>query len=821
MKGMTKKNFIVSVALGLALPSIALAAGISVSDVVAGIGAQAVVSGVGAGGHASITLSAPDGKVTRYDAKADPDGTARTWFPGNTLTKAGTYSADAMLDGGAGTHASFIVEPDTVDEHTSSVMARSGTISRGEQSVVSVVLRDRFGNPLPGHSARLLSSKPSDVIEAISKETDENGEQRFRLTAQEAGDRSLRAIDLITGTVVAQMANAAVEGLGGNDAAYAYPAPASQTFYPSANHLGAVLVGDNMQAQTAGFQQLDHFKITIHNQEQNQNPQLKLNEADSMSVTAIDQNGNPFFNYQGTVYLFSTDPLAELPKDGVLQFGFADQGKKQFTLGLTFRTLGMQTLAISPSPDNVGTVLGSINVNVVGQIYTQPTRSIAITEPKPGTVITTKTITVSGTGPAFINIVVSGGTEQATGETDMTGRFSVPVTIDGTKSQVTLSVKDPDGHYESDPRSFVVDMMPPTISAIDFTPDNPEENTDVLVVVKTETGVSAVTMDVNGDVKTLSSTDATSGKYQLLFAAPVAGIYAPKISVTDKHGNIATKNATLSVDHKALPKVMNVIADGQINAVGLRWDPVTSETIDAYRIYVGVQPEVAGDPVQFLYTLDTDRPVAAATVAGLKPGTLYFLAVTALKAGQESKEKSDFAKAVVLGVQINVTPQDGALFLEWNSLQNNIPLSSFILEYGAEADKYTENRTLNGELRAYTVGDLINGVTYYLKLTPVTTTGEKLTDLAATGQGTPTGKGFTMSPSDPAPNSLHASAGTPPAPTTPNPPSNTGSGVPTQALFAAVLVSMLIFGLWLRHRRHAQTAVAFLHTMEGRYRQSR
>ncbi|MBM3231422.1 fibronectin type III domain-containing protein [Candidatus Peregrinibacteria bacterium] len=804
----TKKQIAIAALLGMLLPGIAAAASIDVRDTIVGIGAEAVVTGVTGGDMQTVSVVSPEGTVTRYAVKADPSGIARTWIPGSDLMQAGTYEATAN-DG----ETSFVVSADTVDADQSSVALRSGNVRIGEEAIISVMFRDRFGNPLSGRAAQLLSSLGSDIISPVTRETDVNGEQRFRLTATKSGNRFLQAIDLVSGTVIAGDSTATT-GIGGFDTA----GTTNRNFYPSAGAMGANLLGTSLTGQAAAFRKLDHFEIDIRNQESATVPQMKLNEAESMTVTAIDQNGNRFFDYEGTIYLFSTDPNAELPKDGIMQFSFQDQGKKQFTLGLTFRTPGTHTIAISPSANAVDTMLGSLDVEVTGQIYTEPDRSISINEPRSGAILNKDMVTVNGTGPAFINIVVTGGTKEVQASTDRSGAFSVDVPLDKTKTSFTVQVKDGDGRYESEPRTFSIDLTAPVIDSLTFTPENPEEGTDVLAVAKTEPGVQSaeMTIAIGGETITLTSTDAESGKYQALFTAPQPGVYSPSVSVSDEHGNVAKKNGTLVVEPKSIPVVHNLVAEGEINAVNLRWDPVTEETIDAYRIYVGVQPTIAGDPVTFLYTLDTDRPTAAATVAGLEPGTMYFLAVTALKNGRESKEKSAVAKTLVLGVQLEISPQDGALLTQWTPLQKDMPLSSFLLEYGTDPNSYTEKRTLNGDLRAYTVRDLINGVTYYLKLTPITTTGEMVQDLAATGQGTPTGRGYTMSPSDPVPLNLRASA--PPAPRTPEPPVMSKQGVPSVALWSAVLVSMALFGLYLKRRKSRESALAFMHTMESRYR---
>ena len=305
----------------------------------------------------------------------------------------------------------------------------------------------------------------------------------------------------------------------------------------------------------------------------------------------------------------------------------------------------------------------------------------------------------------------------------------------------------------------------------------------------------------------------------MLLTIPEAGSYDAVVSASDALGNTSQKTGTLPVGLRGLPRVGSVIAEAQINAIALSWDPVTNDEIDAYRIYVGTSPD------EFIYTLDTDRPTAAATVAGLRPGTTYFFAVTALEGPRESEEKSDIANATVLGVKLEVTPGDGSLFVEWTSLQQEIPLSNFILEYSTELEALgdslredeVERKTLNGELRAFTVRDLMNKKTYHLKLTPITTTGEALEDLAATGQGTPIGAGYTAGTSDPVPFNLHASAGPTTRPVKEIPLSE--EGVPMWMLWSILGASAITYHWYLRRRKDQQMTVAFLQAMESRYHQ--
>jgi hypothetical protein len=271
----------------------------------------------------------------------------------------------------------------------------------------------------------------------------------------------------------------------------------------------------------------------------------------------------------------------------------------------------------------------------------------------------------------------------------------------------------------------------------------------------------------------------------------------------------------------------------KIEQIDLSWNPIEDPAVEGYRIYVGMEPK------NYSSYLDSPDPRGGATVGGLKPATTYYFAVTALAGDRESRAKSIEVTGVPLGLKLDVTPQDGALLIEWSSLDEDTPLSTYKLEYGVENGNLTEIRILNGDLRAYTLRDLLNDVNYFLRLTPITTTGDSLNDLAAEGQGTPaaTGGGFHPTAADPVPFGVIGSGiGTGPAysslPSQPNipssiPPSGTvhsgapatpGTGIPPIAWWIAGAFSTVAFYVQAQRRKTMRVTLQFLQSMEQRYR---
>ncbi|MFH0851489.1 MAG: fibronectin type III domain-containing protein, partial [Candidatus Peregrinibacteria bacterium] len=519
-------------------------------------------------------------------------------------------------------------------------------------------------------------------------------------------------------------------------------------------------------------------------------------------VVAEDRSGRTVEDYAGTVRFSSTDAKAILPF-GTRQFTLKDLGTKTFTLGLRFNTGGEQTLA---AEDASGNVRGSATVTVIGGSQTPDASRIVITEPMEGTTVNASTITLRGTAPPLVNLLVTGGREIARGDTDETGGFQITVTLTTTVTGALLQIEEAGGKYKSNPLRLLIDLVGPRISAVEFSPQQPAEGQTTQATVKAEAGSAPVTMTLEGASYTLNETPSQPGTYTASFTAPVkVGTYQPLITATDRLGNKTEMLSSLTVKPKTPPTIRNLTAEAKMNAVALKWEQVAKGEADTYRVYVGDRAD------NFTYSLDTNASVSAATVAGLKQATTYHFAVTALKNEIESAEKSNIASATVLGLRLAVIPGDTSLMLQWSSMKKSTPLSAYLLEYGVEADNLTEKRMISGDAETYTLRDLINGVTYSLRLTPITVPGEVLSDLAAVAEGTPNGAGF------------HPVAGSgqtfelPPPP--PPPLTMSKEGMPPIAwagIIAGAAILLFLLLHWQR-RRTLHVTSAFLQDMQRRY----
>ena len=760
----TFARFCIAAALVLAFPASTLGAiEVTVDDTVAGLGATAYIPDLPTGAEAQAVFRLPGGGERSSRVERGSDGVARADLPATDSTKAGAYTVDILAGAATLGSANFDVVPDSVDAANSDVRVDRASIDTdgADAATVTVTLRDRYGNVLPGRPVTLVASRKSDQVEPIEPQTDASGAQRFYVYTDVPGHLSLRAIDLLSGVVVESTAEIDAGNPRAIGGTYDYYAPAAapayapyaapypvytpavdtRTFYtdarrpPSyASFLGQV---------TGTFDVISGFEVKAP-------AELPIGEeAPKVTLRAVDRSGKTVESYLGTVVFSSTDPEAILPNFGEYTFKERDLGQKEFPLVLRFESPGPQTVRIQDKVDP--SIYGEVTVNVAGGGGSSVGGVIIITSHKDGDVVSTTDITLKGTGPEYTNLTVMGGVADVQTDTDGIGNFTANIRLSPSQKDFTIRVRDDQGNFDSGPLRLVLDTDPPELGAITFDPAEPEEGESVLVRVETDAGLPKVVFlldDAAADrpTATLAANPDDARIYQAFFPAPAPGEHRATIIATDASGNAREVRAMFTVKNRGLPIVEGLSAQARTNAVALQWDPVP-EQVTGYRVYVGEQEGT------FDYSLDTGRPVTKATVAGLRPGTTYYFAVTALRDEMESMEKSRVIDVQTPGLTLRLREGDTALRLEWE-FPDDIELSGFALEYYVEGDEdVRDERLLEGGARSYTLRDLFNGYPYVVRLTPISITGNTLDDLSAEIIGTPNGPvtGFRAGPSDPVP----------------------------------------------------------------------
>lgn len=827
----------------LLIPQIVLSAGaMDIGDTIAGLGTTVTLRGVEPNAAVNVTVEPPYGPEIALQAKTDATGGASVRMDGANTEVAGKYAVTA--DGGNDAdaiHGSFDVAADSVDNMTSTLETSDTALKAdgADEITVRAVIRDRYGNAVKNRRIELISNRPVDTVGALTGETDTKGEQLFTVRTTDPGVIDLRAMDLLSGKLLGASVQLSAESgyaIGGNAGtlsgrAFMASAYAPSRSYGKSSYTSSTLSGRRFFGQLGStFDVVHHFEIILDRGVK----EVKVYDPLSLEIHAVDRNGNVVEDYTGTVQIYTTDPEALLPSEA--RFTPGSFGILRLSLSLRFQTPGEPNAIGEPthvvrveetgscaSPASAGCVFGELEVIVDGGDSTGDTgRQITVTTPQPGSTVSGESITVEGRGPPFVNLEITGGTQDVFGETDSEGKFAMAVILEKGQIDHTLRIRDVSGHFDSGNIRVRLDATSPEIGEVTFDPPAPEEGTSMTVIVQSEPGLASMGIILGETETELGATKTASGTYVGIITAPAVGTIMAILRAVDGAGNSGEARVQLTVEPKALSTVTGVRATPKIEQADLTWTPA-EEPVDGYRIYVGMESK------NYSSYLDSPDPRGGATIGGLKPGSTYYFAVTALKGDRESKEKSLEISATVLGLTLDVTPQDGGLLLEWSSLDTDIPLSSLILEYGVEAGSLTEKRTLNGDLRAYALRDLLNDVTYLLKLTPVTTTGDLLEDLAAEGSGTPsgTGIGFKTTTVDPVPFSTTigrpgSSGGNRPIPSSgtvhSGAPSTPGVGLPPITWWIAGALAAVAFSIHWQRRKTMQMTLRFLQSMDTQYR---
>lgn len=485
----------------LALPGAAFAVGtLEISDSVAGLSLNIDLYGLTANTTYSVRVAGPDGALQTVAATTDASGSAQALLRGETMTRAGLYTATVLQstqDTSAQTN--FQIYPDEPSMSVSRLAAdRLSLQADGQDSVaVAVRLTDRYGNGLADRPVALIPSRTADTVTSIDAQTDAQGWQRFFVTTNQGGTLSLRATDLVSGrTLESALSLSASGGIGGDDD----PVFLAQLTNPSA---GIV----------------DRFEVTLP-------ATLQAGiEAQTFTVRAVNKQGATVPSYISKVRFRSTDPLAELPGlDDTYQFVAKDQGAKTFALALKLLTPGTQTVTIEDSNDPA--IKGTATVNITGNTPGGG-GTITITSPAQGSAVGGGSVTLIGQGPVLVNLVSSGGLTVARGATSEDGSFALTIPIPSDRDDIALSVSDDTGRFRSPTLRLKLDRTAPTVDLITFAPERPVSGQSVTASLKTAatdvTKTQLTLTDSQNTAQLLPLTAMGSALYQTTFTAGAAG----------------------------------------------------------------------------------------------------------------------------------------------------------------------------------------------------------------------------------------------------------------------------------------------------------
>ncbi len=772
------KTKIKSIALALAIAlqafaPVAFASFLNVraygTDTVAGYASMLKSSMLSPNKDIVFVVEKPDYSVVRVPTVADLEGIAKADLYGHQTKLAGVYKVALFYPGTseASPQDTFVVYPDQVSKTQSHVSSTTQMLEAdGEtRSFVTVTLYDAYRNPIKDHQVNLISSRPEDKITAVNTGiTDAAGRANFKVTSKNPGVSIFTAMDASANTVLQDREEVVFyaptpKAVGGN-------------FFSTSALQADIISAANAQEVLPG--PVDHFDI------EGLSSTAKVNTDQTLTIVALDKDGNTAKNYTGTI-LISTpdDENAVLPNSGEYTFKEADQGKFTFSLALRFSQVGNQFIQILDK-DN-WKIAGEKEVEVVPQqAITVPdaSSSFSIKSPTDGGKFGSNLVVITGQGDPNINIkIFDDDTKIGDSETDSDGFFTYQAKnlSAGSHSFYVMS----DTGQVSKSVNINVDTLPPVLNSISISPDGVIKPGQMLrVVVSSEPDLDEVMVKVGGIQKDLYPEAGQAGTYAGSFAAPTAtGSYPIDVVLADDLSNKSELKSqkTILVEDEAvvLPStVQNPEGIAGDSEVLLTWNTVSDHVtgISSYKVSYGTSHDNLDQTAQ------TESSATSLKITGLQNDTQYFFAVKAVDSKAfESLEASVVIAVTPVGVQ-EVVVDDGlqpsapetGLTMPPASLYNNplmgaassntvsltwqafpgINAARYKVYFGLNPGQYDDYVATNDNRTSFAVNDLINNVPYYFAVVAMNFAGNEISPLSAEFQMTPKGGVFKSLPSD-------------------------------------------------------------------------
>ena len=749
-------------------------------DTIAGYASRLKSSLLTPGQNVVFVVEKPDASVVQIPAQADLEGVAETDLYGHQTKVAGVYRVSLFYPGSADSSPqnTFTVYAGTVSTTQSDMTSTSQMVSAdgNEKTFVTVTLYDEFRNPIKNHIVQLISSRPEDSVAAINGAvSDDSGRASFGVTSKYPGISVFTALDATVNKVLSAR----------EEIVFFTPTPTESGF--GGNSLTAnMFQADIGQSETEVLPgPVDHFDI------KGLPSTVKLNTDQTVTITALDKNGNTAKNYTGTI-LFSTpdDEHAVLPNNGEYTFKENDQGEFTFNLALRFTTIGKQTLQVFDKGN--WKIAGERDIEVVPEkaVVEAPTSAtLSIKSPVDGAELGNSLVIITGQGDPNINLkVFDNDVKIGDSETDSDGFFSYQA--QGlTSGSHTFYVMSEAGDVSASV-TIQIDTIPPVLNSFEISPDGAvKPGEQITVTAQSEPNLDSVKVRLQGAESILAQSGDQAGTYTATITAPaIEGSFPLDLILVDKMSNktelLNKVMVQVSVPKETLPPTVEGLsgAPGDKQVI-LTWYEVTGHTTDIqkYKIYYGT----AYDKLD--QTFETDKPVTSITIANLENDKQYFFAVKAIDAkGLESKDmsvtialtpaapKTEEAKegetqitpieggtttpATPAPAAIQGTAAQNAVILAWQPF-TGVEAYFYKVYFGLESGQYDDFIITANNSTTATVNDLIPGLKYYFAVAALGLSGKEISPLSQEVAVAPGGAGYHAAPTT---SELPASTYTPP-----------------------------------------------------------
>ena len=689
-------------------------------DTIAGYGSSCKASPFPANNEITFQVTKPDSSVIRFPCVANIEGIATCDLNSFHTRQAGVYHVGAYLSGN-GTPANeqesvFKVYADNVSALSSQFYASKQSVEANntDSAYLMIILEDKYNNPIQGHSIEIISSRPDDTITKVNTTvTNEEGKMYSKVTSNTAGVSTYIAKDLNSGVVLT----------GRPNIVFYQSSPHYTIQTPSSNNYSADILGSTAM----GGGTVQSLQLTAPET-------VKANTPFDVTVKALDSNGDPSTSYRGLVFFSSSDSTAKLPlTDTGYQFTGTDtDATHTFAQAAIFLNKGQYKLTVT-DVDNP-TLEDSKMITVVDSTgNTDNTNSgpattgITLTAPTPNAKYGDSSVDITGKMKANTAYkVLDSGMEIGNDKSDSGGNiyFTAKGLADG-KHTIRVVSYDASGSEQdqSDEIIFYVDTTGATLIDLSFNPNsNLSVNTPITITVVSQPKLSKVRVIVDSIAHDLTEDPSTPGTYTGKFNTPSKpGEYPITMVLTNALGKESTPNTNKKLvitDASTEWKVTGLkTAAGQTpGSVDLTWDtPPDTTTVQGYTVYYDTNPLTLGNKV--------NAPVStsAFTISNLQPGSTYYFAVAAKNTDGKEGPQSDILPGTAAGkittglTNIKVLSEDSKLTFTWDDPKNP-SIVRYKFDYGIRSGEYLENALTKDATPSWYIPDLINGVTYYVKL---------------------------------------------------------------------------------------------------------
>ena len=709
-------------------------------DSIAGYGTEIKISNANANQDVKVYIQPPSGELFVDTDSVDISGKLSYIVDPQLLTKSGVYTTSIVEQDQSyadGVAYQFEIFPDDPSSDKSQIIGTAST-QTGKRTRMTIRLVDVYMNPISGHRIELFSDRDEDRIIPVSVETtNADGEVDFYITSYQPGVSTLTA----------------------RDTSYdiTFFNTHSLRFY--ADFLDSSGLSGDLTA-SAIFGDISKFKVDFPT------TVFADDDANYMTVTAIDDEGKTIQDYEGTIKIVTpTEDNSLLPgEDGVYEFTEKDQGTVTFSRSLIFPEEGTHKLEVyeyDKKTDDINTnIFGKITVEVEQPKIDVPTTKtpVTITTPSQNSDFSNSDISVTGTAlpNSDVKIVL-----------DENPVVEAPVSAKGNYSALLKNVADGDHSlyvYQkedkksvSDTLEFSIDTKASSIISAQFEPviAKPQEDITVTIEVENAADVDEIVVSWTGGSTILKSVGKNT--YQSVFKAPLAeGKYTLEATLKDDLKNTTKKtlspSLTVAKETNITPTENSITGltgeyDPKKEEVMLEWDALTPNPL-LYIIHSGNTKT----------KLEKIKSVSGKTpktnISNLKDGE-YFFSVSAVGSDGSEGSKSSVISVTVAqptptptpstptptptptpntptptpiptkspDPELFVSPAVNALNIRWQKTENT---SKYILYYGIAPKTYAANKEFSSLTSSTTLPDLIPGVAYYVGLEALDANGTTL-----------------------------------------------------------------------------------------------